>query len=306
MGMTRKRTARLFTCPYKPPYSPPHPLPPSPMASRPISTPTHLLLVTTLLVVSAATPCLAARAQERGRATLSVSPAYAYITRTTPYGSFRMSNTGTAGMELMVTAQYGVLEADSSGAVTNLTLGSAGQIGDLTARLTFFPERVILSPGESRVLRYMVEGADALPDGGHIALMHFTMVERAAVPQDAAPAMAAALTIRYSVVAPLTLLSHTSTPTLTAKALTASDSTLTVLLVNTSRHPFVGSVRVVDRGVTLGSVTAAVHTRTRIEVPLSSPLVDPMFSLQFSTDYPGADATTARVVTPPAPLAVSR
>ena len=244
-------------------------------------------------------------AQDRGHYTFGISPAAAYISPAGAHGAFHLSNEGTATVEILVSAQYGVIETDSSGASTHITIGSAGRIGDLTSLLTFFPDRLILEPGTDHVLRYMVEGADALEPRGYITLMHFKMQERAAVAVGAVPAVAPSIAIQYSLVAPLTLLSHASAPTLAARVLGVRDSTVSLLLSNTSLHPFVGSVQVVERDVVLGRAPAAVYTRRRVDVPLSALPAGPVFTLMFTSDYPGLSAALARTLRPPLPLEVT-
>ena len=244
-------------------------------------------------------------AQDKGHFTFGISPAFAYISPSGPHGAFRLSNDGTATVEILVSAQYGVIETDSAGESTHITIGSAGQVGDLTPRLTFFPERLVLEPGTDHVLRYMVEGADALEPRGYITLMHFKMQARVAVAGRAVPAVAPSIAIQYSLVAPLTLLSHDSAPTLTARVLGVRDSTVSLLLSNTSPHPFVGSVQVVDKEVVLGRAPVAVYTRRRVEVPLSAFPSGTVFTLTFTSDYPGLDAAIARTLTPPRPLEVT-
>ncbi len=240
----------------------------------------------------------------RGYATLSISPAYAYISAVEPYGSFRLSNNGTAGMEVVVSAEYGVVEADSAGENTSIVVGRAGLLGDLSERLTFYPERVILEPGSEWVVRYMVEGADALPDAGYIALMHFKMQERAAVRSSEVPALATAINIEYSLVAPLVLLSSEGAPELSAQVLGTTDSTVTLLVTNDSPHPFVGGVNIMVGERALGRMQSAVFTRRRIEIPLSAPLEDGVLTLTFDTDYPGLDAVLAKSIVPPFPLEI--
>ena len=189
---------------------------------------------------------------------------------------------------------------------THITLGAAGLLNDLTPRLTFFPERVILPPGGDRTLRYMVEGIDALPDGGHITLLHFTMRERAAVHEAAVPAVATAINIEYSVVAPLTLLGHRTAPTLSARVLAEGDSTLALLLTNTSSHPFIGAVHVHDGEVRLGSASAVVYTRRRIDVPVTARPIGAVLTLTFTSDLRGPGAHILRFLTPPPPVEVYR
>ncbi len=257
----------------------------------------HMGAVAVFVVIAISGTC---QAQDTGFATLSVSPAYAYITAQEPYGAFRLRNEGTVSMEVIVSAQYGVIEADSVGENTRIVTGRAGLVGDLTDRLIFYPERAILEPGTEQVVRFMIEGAAALPDGGYITLMHYKMQERAAVGESAIPAVATAISIEYSLVAPLVLFSGPIEPVLSTRVLGITDSTLTLLLANSTSYPFIGGVSAVKDGRSLGRILTAVYSRRRIEIPLSAPLGESPFTVAFDTDFPGISPYFARSTTPPA------
>lgn len=232
-----------------------------------------------------------------GQATLSVSPAYVYLTTNEPHGSFRLRNEGTQPLEIIVTAEYGVIESDAVGSGARVVLGAAGRLGDLADKLSFFPQRLILSPGHEQVVRYLVDGADALPPGGHIALMHFRMQERAAIDSLNVPAVATAISIEYSLVAPLVMVRGASTARLSAEVLASTDSTLTLLMYNESRYPFAGHIALVRDGRVLGRVPAAVYTRRRVVIPVHAP--PGSYRLHFDVEYPGVSLRTRRQLQAP-------
>ena len=237
-----------------------------------------------------------------GQATLSVTPAYTYITTEAPHGAFRLRNEGTQPLEVIVTAEYGVIESDTTGSATGVILGTAGRLGDLTSRLTFFPGRLILDPGQERVVRYLVEGADALQRGGHIVLMHYRMQERAAVNEHAIPAIATAISIEYSLVTPLVVISGPGAARLSAKVLGVSEGALALMLVNGAAFPFAGGVSVERDGHVLGRTVTAVYTQRRVDIALTAPLTPGRFTLRFDGEYPGVPAATRRYLLVPSPV----
>ncbi len=253
------------------------------------------VFLTAAIALSLGLPC-------HGQATLSVTPAYAYLTTSVPYGAFRLRNEGTQPLEVVVTAEYGVIESDTVEGLTGVHVGNAGLLGDLTGRLTFFPERLLLDAGHERVVRYLIEGAEALQPGGYIVLMHFRIQERAAVSADAVPAIATAISIEYSLVTPLVLISGKGAARLRAQVLDASDGVLALLLINESAFPFAGGISVRRNGRVVGRVSAAIYTRRHIGIPLMEPLAPGPFMLHFDTEYPGVSAATRRYLLAPDPI----
>ena len=248
---------------------------------------------------------LAGCAPSFAQATLSVTPAYAYLTSERPHGSFQLTSEGTQPLEVVVTAEYGVIESDSTGGTTSVRLGHAGRLGDLTDRLTFFPQRLILAPGDVRVVRYMIEGAEALRPGGYILLMHYKMQERAAVGEEAIPAVATAISIEYSLVTPIVLTSGEGVAALTARLLSQTDSTLQLLLTNESAFPFAGGVSLVHAHQPIARVATAVYTRRRVELKLPGPLSPGEYVLQFDNDYPGLSASAKLNLRIPEPITIA-
>lgn len=241
-----------------------------------------------------------------GQASLSVTPAYSYITEEAPHGAFALHNDGTELLEVTVSARFGVIEADAEGASTHVSLGSAGMLGNLAERLTFFPERLILEPGAERVVRFLIERPRESAEGAHIALMHFTMQERAAVKDGQVPAVATALDIVYTLVAPVVLIHGRGTPTLRADVLDAGSATLRLLLTNDTPFPFMGGVSVVGvLGERIGRAESAVYTRRRLEIPLSEAVTSGRVTLEFDNAYTGLPAVIKERFTVPDPIELS-
>ena len=236
------------------------------------------------------------------QASLSVTPAYSFITDEAPHGAFALKNEGTEHLEVVVSVQFGVIEADREGRSTHVTLGSAGALGNLADELTFFPKRLILEPGAERVVRYMATGKQS---GGRIALMHFEMRERAAVALDEIPDVATALSIVYNLVAPVVLISSQGRASVRVEVLEKSDKSLALLLINDSPFPFVGGVTVRGAGGSpLGRAESAVYTRRRLDIALGGPTTDGPYTLEFDNRYRGLSKAIRMRFAVPDPIAL--
>lgn len=242
-----------------------------------------------------------------GQVSLSVTPAYAYITEQVPHGSFVLRNDGTERVEVVVTAQYGVIESDVQGAATNVTLGEGGPMGDLTGHLTFFPDRLIIEPGQERFVRYMAQSPTSLPDGGHIALMHYQMQERHSVREDQVPAVATGLSIVYNLVAPIVLVKGEGAALLSAEVLGFGDDALHLLVTNRGTFPFVGGITATTsqgEQVALGRAETAIYTRRRVEIPLTDLPESGHVLLQFDKTYGSMPLEVSSRFTVPAPIEI--
>ena len=239
---------------------------------------------------------------------LSVTPAYAYITEQAPHGSFVLRNDGTERVEVVVTAQYGVIESDVQGAATNVTLGEGGPMGDLTGHLTFFPDRLIIEPGQERFVRYMARRPNTLPDGGHIALMHYQMQERHSVREDQVPAVATGLNIVYNLVAPIVLVKGEGAPLLSAEVLSLENGSLNLIVTNQGAFPFVGGITATTwqggEQVTLGRAESAIYTRRRVEIPLSDFPASGTMLLEFDRAYGSMPSEVSSRFAVPAPIEI--
>ncbi|MCY4171557.1 MAG: hypothetical protein OXE59_02290 [Bacteroidetes bacterium] len=216
------------------------------------------------------------------QASLSVTPAYVVTTDESPFGSFVLSNQGTEPVEVTITAHYGVIASTDS--TTEVVLGEAGQLGDLSPFLSFFPHRCILTAGSEQTVRYRIHESH---EGGHIALMHFAMRERGAIVDGQIPEVASGLSIVYTLVAPLIYLQGRGHPILTAYPIQLSGQELHLSLENHSQWPFFGGIRVIQKGQQLGRAEAAIYTKRLIRIPVSNHLVDSAIRLEFDTDYTG-------------------
>lgn len=217
----------------------------------------------------------------QAQASLSVTPAYVVTTDEAPFGSFVLSNQGTESLEVVITAHYGVIASTDSG--TEVVLGEAGQLGDLSPLMTYFPHRCILSPGSDQTVRYRIHKAS---EGGHITLMHFAMRERGAIVEGQIPEVASGLSIVYNLVAPLIYLQGWGIPLLKATSFNLQPQELQIVFENHSRWPFFGGVRVVQGDQQLGRAEVAVYTKRLLRIPISTSL-DGLFRLEFDAEYTG-------------------
>ncbi len=234
------------------------------------------------------------------QASLSVTPAYVYITEREPHGFFALHNGGDTSIEVVLLARYGVIESDS--AATFVTLGEAGSLGDLAARLTFFPDRIVLGPGNDQHVRFMVRGVEDVADGAHIALMNFEMQERAAVTADQIPAVASALSIVYSLVAPIVLIKGHGGAALEARIVQKSKGRVNLLLTNQSTFPFVGGVTIWSDGHMVGRAESAVYTRRTVEVEVVESIGSGPLQVRFDAAYPGVPNDVRSRLVLPAPI----
>ncbi|MFQ5569854.1 MAG: hypothetical protein ACE5G0_09280 [Rhodothermales bacterium] len=243
-----------------------------------------------------------------GQVSLSVTPAYAYITEQEPHGSFVLRNDGTERVEVVVSARYGVIESDAGGAATHVTLREGGLMGDLTRHLTVFPDRLIIEPGEERFVRYMVKSPEGLSHGGHIALMHYQMQERHSVRENQVPAIATGLNIVYNLVAPIVLVKGEGAALLSAEVLSFEGGSISLLMTNRGAFPFVGGITATTwregEEVTLGRAESAIYTRRRVEIPLSRVPTGGKVLLQFDTSYGSIPSEVSRHFAVPAPIEI--
>ncbi len=216
------------------------------------------------------------------QASLSVTPAYVVVTDEAPFGSFVLNNQGTEPIEVVISAHFGVIASNDS--TTGVVLGEAGQLGDLSAHLTFFPHRCILSAGNEQTVRYRIVEAS---NGAHITLMHFAMRERGAIVDGQIPEVASGLSIVYNLVAPLIYLQGQGIPTLSVRPLGHASHEIHLSIENHSQWPFFGGIRVIQDGRLLGRAESAVYTRRLVKIPLSEPVADQSLRLEFDTDYTG-------------------
>lgn len=235
--------------------------------------------------------------EAHGQAALSVTPAYAVITDEAPYGAFTLYNAGTEGVEVTISARYGAIASTDS--TTAVMLDEAGQLGDLTRHLTFFPDRCILPAGGEQVVRFRIHEA---PEGGHITLMHFAMQERGAIVDGQVPAVATGLSIVYNLVAPLVYLQGSGIPIFTARVLDSTPNALYLYLESHSPWPFLGGIRVLQDGEQLGRAEAAVYTTRLVRVPISQDPDQRRVLLQFDTAYTGLPSSIQRILKVPSSI----
>ncbi len=222
-------------------------------------------------------------AQEKSEIALTVSPSFKWLTEGAPYGDLRLTNDGSVQSEIIIT-------------VTGLEDSSA--IGDLSSHLTVFPTRMILSPGEIKILRYAVMDIAPITDGGHTALIKARMARRTPADQLQVPSAAAALRINYEMVIPIVLIKGMGEPQIHATVNRQEDEKLILEMTNRGNSPWSGIVHVEsENGESLvGSTGALIFHQNDVEIDLIAPLPNP-FRVSFEENW-----TPERSLRTPAPI----
>jgi P pilus assembly chaperone PapD len=97
---------------------------------------------------------------------VSVTPMALYIDSRTRSGLITLFNPGTLPEEITVDFAYGYPQLDGAGKiVVTLTREPAEGEPSALAWLRAFPRRLVLQPGQSQVVRVLVEAPAGLPDG---------------------------------------------------------------------------------------------------------------------------------------------
>ena len=235
-------------------------------------------------------------AQETSELALKVTPAFKWTTDAVPYGDLQLRNLGTATAEITIIATGIEGAADGPAAPQG--------IGDLSKHLTVFPPRLIIPPGETRIVRYAVMDPTPLSEGGHVALIHARMARRTPVDQLQTPNAATALRINYELVVPLILLKGVGAPEIVVQIASQDDETIILDLSNHGNSPWAGTVRVFgeDGQQSFGAGTAVVFLQRELEIVLLSPLPD-TFQVVFESDIEWIPEHSLRT---PTPILVSR
>ena len=237
-----------------------------------------------------------ALAQEKSALALRVIPAFKWTTESIPYGDIRLTNEGTAIAEITITTT-------SIGAPPGRPDAPSG-IGDLSQHLTVFPPRMIIPPGETRILRYAIMDTSPLDEGGHAALIKARFARRTPVDQLQTPSAATALRLNYELVVPLILLKGVGEPEIVAKIASQDADKLILDLNNHGNSPWAGTVYLSseDGQQSFGSQTGVIFLQREIEIALLTPLPD-TFRVVFESDL---DWTPEHSLRTPDPILVSR
>ncbi len=236
------------------------------------------------------------QAQETSELALKVTPAFKWTTDAVPYGDLQLRNPGTAAAEITIVATG--IEADPD------RTDAPSAIGDLSKHLTVFPPRLIIPPGETRIVRYAVMDPTPLSEGGHVALIHARMARRTPVDQLQTPSAATALRINYELIVPLILLKGVGEPEIVVHIASQDNEKVVLDMSNQGNSPWAGTVRVSseDGQQSFGSVTAVVFLQRELEIALLSPLPD-TFRVVFESDLDWIPEHSLRT---PSPILVSR
>lgn len=217
----------------------------------------HFLALTTLLIA----PHLS-WAQEESELALTVVPAFQWLTDAEPWGTLRLTNKGTAASEITISIDPLV---DAVGETA---------FGDLEQHLTLFPPRLILEPGETKIVRYSIKDTPSLSPGGHVAFVRLHMDRRTPISGQQTPNTAASLRLNYAMLVPLVFVRESGEPQIDVRVVSQSPDMLVVALENRGNSPWGGNIRVesADGLTTYGSTTAVVFGTKELEVVLDAPL----------------------------------
>jgi len=226
-------------------------------------------------------------AQEKSEMALTVSPAFKWLTEGTPYGDLRITNDGTVPSEIII---------------TTTGLDEPSEIGDLSTYLTIFPPRMILSPGETKILRYAIMDVAPITEGGHVAIIKAQMARRTPVDQAQIPVAAAALRINYEMIIPIILIKGVGEPEIEATVISQTDDQLILAMINRGNSPWSGMIYVESQdGQSLfGSIGATIFQQRDLEIDLIAPLSE-TFKISFEERW-----TPERSLRTPAPLLFTR
>ena len=238
----------------------------------------------------------AAYAQETSELALKITPAFKWTTDAAPYGDIQLLNPGTATAEITIIATGLELAQDQTDILS--------AIGDLSEYLTVFPPRLIIPPGETRIVRYAVMDPASLSEGGYVARIHARMARRTPVDQLQTPSAATALRINYELIVPLILLKGVGVPEIVVQIAREDGEKLILDLSNHGNSPWAGTVHLSseDGQQSFGSGTAVLFLQRELEIALLSPLPD-TFQVVFESDL---DWIPEHSLQTPPPILVSR
>ncbi|MCY3630286.1 MAG: hypothetical protein OXG94_09770 [Bacteroidetes bacterium] len=172
-----------------------------------------LALCATILMIPPA-----AQGQDTGDTALTVTPAFAWISESSPYGDVRLTNPGTRSVEVLFDLAYGVIEANQDGSGNIIRMDTSRVEGNLTEHLTIFPPRMVIPPGETQLMRYAVD-LTTLPDGGYTTILLCSIAPRALVNPEQIPDPASTIQIHFTMSVPLILQKGIGAPQISARIL---------------------------------------------------------------------------------------
>jgi len=133
---------------------------------------------------------------------------------------------------------FGVIASSGETNETSILVGGDHPpMRNLTEHLSLFPPRMIIAPGASQTVRYMVQRAEVLPQGGYISMVSFSMNQRAPIVQGQVPETSAGVQINYSMVAPLVLIRGEGQPKITVDPVYAGTTLTGLMLKNAGQYP---------------------------------------------------------------------
>ena len=239
---------------------------------------------------------------DRGSTSITVSPSFAWFTESTPHGHIDVSNLGTRPVEIIADPVFGVIGTSTDGRSSGVLMGGEhAPMRDLTDHLTIFPPRMIIPPGKTQTVRYMVPEASLLPDGGYTTMVSFRASQRAPVIPGQVGATAAGVQIMYTLTVPLVMIRGEGQSALSVASITPTDDgqEVAVLLVNDGNFPWAGTVVLSDdeTGEIFGEASTSVYSQRIVPVKTESPISDTI-RVMFKRNLSYSGAAHSRVAPP--------
>ncbi len=194
---------------------------------------------------------------------IGIQPQVAVLSPDTPSGIFTMTNPSVHSMEVEVSTEFGYRETRDT---DPFSVPATDELGNLADLVSVHPNVLLLLPGETKQVRYIVPEQELaqMEDRGYAALFNFTVTSRAYIDQSQAPV--AEQPARVTFQAPGVYIPRQGPEQLRATIESRTNQTA-VILVETDTLPFYGDVVVKDEsGDELGGSEVLVYTRSRVRI----------------------------------------
>ncbi|MCY3593721.1 MAG: hypothetical protein OXH01_00575 [Bacteroidetes bacterium] len=229
---------------------------------------------------------------------IRIYPLKAVLNPNQTAGTFQVSNPSIVPLEVAVTTSFGYLESQAMQGGERPVLSDivdqpdTSRFGDLSSILKLYPSVLSLMPGESKEVRYAMEGASPsqLDKLAYTMFFDVSVAPRQYARQDQLPSLqsnnrTAIISTRIpGVYIPE---NNTSQPLMAALESISNmpEGGMNVtFLIETPAIPFAGQVVILgENGQNLGQTDLLVYTRSRVTAPLSAPPGE-FITLEFIPD----------------------
>ncbi|MCY3488283.1 MAG: hypothetical protein OXH34_07560, partial [Bacteroidetes bacterium] len=229
---------------------------------------------------------------------IRIYPLKAVLNPNQTAGTFQVSNPSIIPLEVAVTTSFGYLESQvmQGGERPVLTdmvdQPDTSRFGDLSSIVKLYPSVLNLMPGESKEVRYAMEGASPsqLDNLAYTMFFDVSVAPRQYARQDQLPSLrpnnrTAIISTRIpGVYIPETSTSQSLMVVLESISNMPEGGVNMTVLIETPAIPFAGQVVILgENGQNLGQTDLLVYTRSRVTAPLSAPPGE-FITLEFIPD----------------------